>query len=126
MLAPMARTSTSTCTARGTHEGVEWSCERPAVARGLCDGHRKQAFRARPLSPLHDLRTAGQTVQVFITLTAAERAQLGEDPGARAGAIVRATLAAERRKRKAAAAKVQLGLRLLPPRRRSGGRSRPE
>ena len=122
----MARATPSTCTASGTHDGEAWSCARPAVARGLCDGHRKQAFRARPLAPLHDLRTAGQTVQLSISLTAAERAQLGEDPGTRAGAIVRAALAAERRKRKAAAAKVQLGLRLLPPRRRPGGRSRPE
>jgi hypothetical protein len=119
----MARTpSPAPCTARGTHEGVAWTCARPAVARGLCDGHRKQAFRGRDLVPLH-LRQAGPGVEVSIALSAADVAQLGAEPGARAGAIVRAALAAERRRRKAADAKVQLGLRLLPPRRRQGGGS---
>ncbi len=126
ILAAMAHaTNPAPCTARGTHEGVPWSCSRPAVARGLCDGHRKQAFRGRALVPLH-LRRSGPDVQISITVSAAERAQLGADPGARASAMVRAALTEERRRREAADAKAQLGLRLLPPRRREGRGPRPK
>jgi hypothetical protein len=122
----MARvTIPAVCTARGTLDGVAWTCARPAVARGLCDAHRKQAFRGRDLVPLH-APSGGPGAQLSITLTATEVAQLGADPSVRAGAIVRAALAEERRTRKAADAKAQLGLRLLPPRRRQGRDTAPK
>jgi hypothetical protein len=59
----------------------------------------------------------GPGVRVEIRVTEEERAQLGANPGERAAAIVRAALAEQRRRRKAARADSQLGLRLQPPRR---------
>jgi hypothetical protein len=75
--------------------------------------------------PLRD-HFVGPGVQLTIRVTERDRAQLGANPGARAAAIVRAALAERRRKREKARAQAQLGLRLVPPRRRSSARSRPE
>jgi hypothetical protein len=106
----------ATCIAQGTHEGAPWACTRPAASGGLCEGHRKARQRGRPMLPLRE-HFHGPAVEVTIRVTAAERAQLGADAGARASAIVRAALA-ERRRRRQPRTTPQLRLGLQPRRRR--------
>ncbi|WP_248360579.1 hypothetical protein [Anaeromyxobacter oryzae] len=116
----MRRVATrATCIAQGTHEGTAWACTRPAASGGLCEGHRKARQRGRPMMPLRE-RPHGAAVELVIRLTEEDRAQLGANPGERAGAIVRAVLAEQRRKRlPGAPAQLRLGLQ---PRRRGARR----
>jgi hypothetical protein len=114
----MARAATrATCIAQGTHDGSAWCCSRPVASGGLCEGHRKARQRGRPMLPLRD-HFHGPAIELTIRVTEAESAQLGANPGERAGAIVRRFLAEQRRKRSPVRAP-QLRLGLLPRRRRS-------
>jgi hypothetical protein len=107
-----------TCIAQGTDEGVAWTCSRPAVGGGLCEGHRKARQRGRSMKPLRE-HFRGPPVLITIRVTEEERAQLGTDPGARAAAIVRKALA-ELRHRRQPGKPAQLRLGFLPRRRRGG------
>jgi hypothetical protein len=106
-----------TCIAQGTHDGVAWTCSRPAASGGLCEGHRKARQRGRPMKPLRE-HFRGPPVHITIRVTEEERAQLGTNPGEKAAAIVRAALA-ERRRHRQPAQPPQLRLGFLP--RRRGG-----
>ncbi len=117
MLARVPRaTPRATCIAQGTHEGVPWSCERPAASGGLCEGHRKARQRGRPMLPLRE-HFHGPAVLLTIRITEQDRAQLGADASARASAIVRSALA-ERRRKRSPRATPQLRLGFEPRRRR--------
>ena len=91
----------ATCTAHGTHRAKPWACDRPASMLGLCDTHRKQQARnpGRPLTPIREA-LGGPAVPISIRVTVAERDQLGDNPSTRAGEIVRAALARERKRTK--------------------------
>jgi hypothetical protein len=105
----------ATCIAQGTHDGAAWSCPRAAVSGGLCEGHRKARQRGRPMKPLRD-HFHGPPVEVVIRITEEDRADLGNDPGAKASALVRRALAEKRRERLASAT-AQLRLGFVPRRR---------
>jgi hypothetical protein len=107
--------SRATCIAQGTHDGIAWTCPRPAVSGGLCEGHRKARQRGQSMKPLRE-HFHGPPVEVVIRLTEEDRADLGNDPSARASALVRAVLAEKRRKRLADAS-AQLRLGFVPKRR---------
>jgi hypothetical protein len=107
----MSRAATrAICISQGTHEGVAWACDRPAASGGLCEGHRKARQRGRPMLPLRE-HFHGRAVELTIRVSEKDHAQLGADPAARAGAIVRAALAQRRRQR---SAPPQLRLGLVP------------
>ena len=106
----------TTCIAQGTDGGVAWTCSRPAVGGGLCEGHRKARQRGRPMKPLRE-HFRGPPVHITIRITEEERAQLGTNPSERAAAIVRAALA-ERRLHRQTGQPAQLRLGFLPRRRR--------
>jgi hypothetical protein len=70
-----------------TAQGPDWSCDRPAKARGLCSAHLSQLARGQTLRPL---RGSTPTVRIWLRGTPEAKRWARENPHEARAAIERA------------------------------------